>query len=198
MGRKMPRALGWHWDSREPTLDDSGRPTCRWCKGKVNRPRRSYCSDECSFQWDRRIRWRVTREYIFGLRRGICEKCGIDLRLIDPSFCEKQWSYALKVYQVCTEKDWRKLTHQIYRVGGEVKTADWWRDQHEIAMKWSADNKCLGRSVWDLDHHEPVAMGGDWFSELNLRLLCVSCHRAKTREDQGRIKAFLKSKENEK
>src|SRR4051812_3553769 len=97
-GRKMPKACGWHWSQRDPFIHpENGKPSCRWCKGRVDPPRRSYCSDACSFEWVRRVRWRVTRAALFEMRKGKCEKCGLDLKMIDFGYCLKQREYARKI-----------------------------------------------------------------------------------------------------
>lgn len=44
----------------------------------------------------------------------------------------------------------------------------------------------LDERGFDLDHHIPLAMGGEDIED-NLRPLCLPCHRLKTRGDVGNI-----------
>jgi 5-methylcytosine-specific restriction endonuclease McrA len=62
------------------------------------------------------------------------------------------------------------------------------------AERWAVDNKCVGRSPWDVDHVVAMALGGDAYDLGNLRALCKRCHSVKTRVDAGKI-AQLRKKE---
>ena len=188
-GRKMPKPAGWFWDQKDPDVHpENGRLACRWCKGRVDGRRKSYCSDKCSFEWTRRVRWRVTRAYVFELRKGKCEKCGLDLRLIDESFCRKQMEYARRIENGVAPSQWRKYKPPVHvDSSGRPFSYPYWREKFNEAIAWAERNKCVGRSVWDLDHVVPISLGGDWFALSNLMLLDTACHRAKTREDGSRM-----------
>jgi hypothetical protein len=187
MGRRLPGPAGYHWDQKEPVVDSMGRRTCRWCKGVVRPPRSTFCGEECVFNWTRRTRWKLTREWIFQKRRGRCEKCGLDLRLNDPAYCLQQLDYAMRIEDGASEKGWRKWKPPVHLVDGMPGTSDWWKRQHHIALDLSRENKCLGRSIWDVDHIIPLALGGDAYEELNLAVLCIRCHRLKTLSDGSRF-----------
>ena len=162
-GRKMPKALGWHFFDKEPYIHpDNGKKSCRWCKGRVDPPKRSYCSDKCAFEWDRRIRWRITRAALFEMRKGACEKCGIDLRLIDEGFCRKQMEYSRRIENGATPSQWKKYKPPV-RVdsNGRPFSYPYWREKFNEAIAWAERNKCVGRSAWEADHVVALALGGD-------------------------------------
>jgi 5-methylcytosine-specific restriction protein A len=63
----------------KPELDDTGRPVCRWCRGSVLPPRRTFCGDACVHEWKiRSSPWYVRRE-IKKRDKGICQICGLNV-----------------------------------------------------------------------------------------------------------------------
>lgn len=63
----------------KPDLDASGRPVCRWCRGPVQRPRRTFCSDGCVHEWKiRSSPWYVRRE-VKKRDKGTCRLCGFNV-----------------------------------------------------------------------------------------------------------------------
>ncbi len=192
----MPKACGWHFFEKDPYIHpENGKPSCRWCKGRVDPPKRSFCGLDCVFQWTRRARWRVTRAALFEMRKGKCEKCGLDLRLIDESFCRKQMEYARKIEAGSAPSQWRKYKPPVrLDSGGHPYSRPYWREKMLEAIDWAERNKCVGRDVWDADHRVALALGGDAYEFSNLAALCVPCHRSKTRDDVALISQFRKQK----
>lgn len=78
MARTMPKAMGYHWDLKDAVIRDDGKPPCRWCRGPVEKPRRTMCSTSCVNEWKRRISWDITRLAVFRRDLGICAGCGVD------------------------------------------------------------------------------------------------------------------------
>lgn len=76
--RTRPNRRGWHYDGSDPVLDESGKRTCRWCKGKLSGRRTSFCSDECVHQWKMRTQPEYLRRLVFKRDRGVCAICGIN------------------------------------------------------------------------------------------------------------------------
>ena len=62
--------------------DENGKPLCRWCKGPVAPPRRSWCSDECVKEYLLRSSGDSLRRAVFGRDKGICACCGADTEKI--------------------------------------------------------------------------------------------------------------------
>ena len=62
-----------------PDRNDAGEPVCRWCKGSVTRPRRTFCSDPCVHEWKiRSSPWYVRRE-VKRRDKGVCRMCGFNV-----------------------------------------------------------------------------------------------------------------------
>lgn len=192
----MPKAAGWHWEYKDPVIHpENGKPSCRWCKGRVDPPKRSYCSPACVFEWTRRVRWRVTRAALFEMRKGKCEKCGLDLRIIDESFCRKQMEYARRIEQGATPAQWRKYKPPVMvDSGGRHFSHVYWRERFNEAIDWAERNKCVGRDPWDVDHRTALALGGDAYLFSNLAVLCRPCHLIKTKNDMALIAERRKRK----
>ncbi len=188
MARQMPKPQGWHFFRADPILDEYGKPTCRWCAKPVRSPRRSFCSEECVFEWMRRTRWRITRAAVYELRNYRCEDCGIDVRTIDPVFCQQQFLYSQRLEKARKELDWKKWKPPLWldSSGDWLSSEEWW-NRKLVADRWCKMNKCVGRSPWDVDHKIPVSCGGDWFDFANLQLLCRPDHDRKTRIDGSRL-----------
>jgi 5-methylcytosine-specific restriction enzyme A len=60
----------------KPVLDEAGRPICRWCRGLVARPRRTFCSDACVHEWKIRSSPWYVRQQVRKRDKGICQRCG--------------------------------------------------------------------------------------------------------------------------
>ena len=63
----------------KPERDASGAPICRWCRGPVAAPRRTFCGDNCVHEWKiRSSPWYVRRE-VKKRDKGICRLCGLNV-----------------------------------------------------------------------------------------------------------------------
>lgn len=196
-GRRMPKPSGGrHWDQAEDVLDADGRPTCRWCKGVLPKRRPSYCSDACALEWNRRLSWKITREIVMERAKYRCKGCDIDVRMIDPRFCEKQLIYSQRIEaRKDARESWRKWNPPVHLdAAGLPFPADAWHRQYIKAIDWCRQNKCLGKHPGQVDHRKPVAAGGDYFDLAGLDLLCCACHVIKSREDMAVIKAYKAAK----
>lgn len=153
--RSMPGAFG-HKQKRGP----NGESLCRWCEKPVERPRRTYCSDDCVHEWRLRSDPGYLRRCVFKRDRGVCALCLVD-----------------------TEK----LRKQVIKALREVS---WYpretRDERLVEYLDSIGVKVPGRipdhrlSLWDADHIVPVVEGGGECDLSNMRTLCVWCHRRVT------------------
>jgi len=62
-----------------PEKDEHGRVVCRWCRGPVAPPRRTFCGDACVHEWKiRSSPWYVRRE-VKKRDKGICRLCGLNV-----------------------------------------------------------------------------------------------------------------------
>lgn len=75
----MKRAKRYMSSADLPYLkDENGKPLCRWCKGAVMPPRRSWCSDECVHEFLIRSGAESLRRAVYKRDKGICKQCGGD------------------------------------------------------------------------------------------------------------------------
>jgi hypothetical protein len=131
------------------------------------------------------------------MRKGKCEKCGLDLRLIDESFCRKQMEYARRIENGASPSQWRKYKPPVYvDSGGRPFSHVYWREKFNEAIAWAERNKCVGRDPWEVDHVLALALGGDAFAFINLSCLCRPCHVVKSRNDMGLIAQARKKKKD--
>jgi 5-methylcytosine-specific restriction enzyme A len=62
-----------------PERDAQGTVVCRWCRGPVTPPRRTFCGDACVHQWKiRSSPWYVRRE-VKKRDKGVCRLCGLNV-----------------------------------------------------------------------------------------------------------------------
>ncbi|MEO7405587.1 MAG: HNH endonuclease signature motif containing protein [Vicinamibacterales bacterium] len=62
-----------------PERNEAGQPVCRWCKGAVARPRRTFCSDPCVHEWKIRSSPWYVRRAVKKRDKGICRLCGFNV-----------------------------------------------------------------------------------------------------------------------
>ena len=63
----------------KPERNADGKPICRWCRGPVVAPRRTFCGDSCVHEWKiRSSPWYVRRE-VKKRDKGICQLCGVNV-----------------------------------------------------------------------------------------------------------------------
>jgi 5-methylcytosine-specific restriction enzyme A len=63
----------------KPERDPTGAPICRWCRGPVAPPRRTFCGDPCVHEWKiRSSPWYVRRE-VKKRDKGTCRLCGLNV-----------------------------------------------------------------------------------------------------------------------
>lgn len=63
----------------KPDLNDAGEPVCRWCRGSVKSPRRTFCGDACVHEWKIRSSPWYVRQQIKKRDKGICQLCGFNV-----------------------------------------------------------------------------------------------------------------------
>jgi 5-methylcytosine-specific restriction endonuclease McrA len=66
-------------DWGKPVRDKDGAPICRWCSGRVVRPRRTFCGDACVHEWKIRSSPEYVRDQIKKRDKGRCRLCGVNV-----------------------------------------------------------------------------------------------------------------------
>ena len=70
----------------KPDLNDAGEPVCRWCRARVTKPRRTFCSDACVHEWRIRSSPSYVRKEVKKRDRGVCQSCGFDVRAAERAW----------------------------------------------------------------------------------------------------------------
>ena len=63
----------------KPERDAAGHPICRWCRGPVAPPRRTFCGEACVHEWKIRSSPDYVREQVKKRDKGICRLCGLNV-----------------------------------------------------------------------------------------------------------------------
>jgi len=88
MTNRRPRGVpSGQWGIPDRNAD--GEPICRWCRGAIRPPRRTFCSASCVHEWRVRSDVSYVREQVLARDRGECQLCGLNLRS-----AERRWRLA--------------------------------------------------------------------------------------------------------
>lgn len=145
--------------------DANGKPLCRWCKGPVTPPRRSWCSDACVKEYLIRSSADSLRTAVFERDKGVCACCGADTEKIKRVLARASRSYDLLTGGLIERNGWQDWPH--YAV---------WRVFRKLGFNREAHG-----TLWEADHIVEVSAGGETSLE-NIQTLCVPCHKAKTKK----------------
>ncbi|MEO8521005.1 MAG: HNH endonuclease signature motif containing protein [Acidobacteriota bacterium] len=63
----------------KPDRNEAGEPVCRWCRGGVTPPRRTFCGDACVHEWKIRSSPWYVRKQIKRRDKGTCQLCGVNV-----------------------------------------------------------------------------------------------------------------------
>lgn len=62
-----------------PERNEAGEPICRWCRGPVARPRRTFCGEACVHEWKIRSSPYYVRQQVKKRDKGTCRLCGFNV-----------------------------------------------------------------------------------------------------------------------
>lgn len=71
------RVRGQQGPAQVPGKLPNGKFMCRWCKGPVEPPKRTFCGPDCVHEWRLRSDTEYLRTQVFARDKGICSKCGV-------------------------------------------------------------------------------------------------------------------------
>jgi hypothetical protein len=63
----------------KPERNESGLPVCRWCRGVVAPPRRTFCGEACVHEWKVRSSPWYARQQVKKRDKGTCRLCGFNV-----------------------------------------------------------------------------------------------------------------------
>ncbi len=131
---------------------------CRWCGGKLQGRRTSWCGEDCLDEFFIRGGTGI-RHQVWLRDRGVCAECGIDIGSAQ--------GYLTKLHIL-------NFHNFAWGNKGIYKSSDWgpWWDVH---LNW-----------WEADHIIPVIEGGGCCGLENYQTLCIRCHKEDTKKLAGR------------
>ncbi len=147
-----------------PAKDERGNRACRWCRGPVKPPRRTYCSAECVHEFNLRASGGYLRYHVEQRDKGICAACGLDTIALRRKY-DALYRWLLKRQHVGFRR-LRRAFLERHSIPYGRQDSDW----------------------WDADHVVPVEDGGGECGLPGYQTLCIPCHKRKTAR-QAREKA---------
>jgi 5-methylcytosine-specific restriction enzyme A len=66
-----------------PDRNERGEPICRWCRGALRWPRRTFCGEPCVHEWRIRSSPAYVREQVWKRDQGVCQRCRVNIRALD-------------------------------------------------------------------------------------------------------------------
>lgn len=135
--------------------DGDGNPLCRWCRGPIKRPRRTFCSAACVEEWRIRTQPAYLRHRTEQRDHGVCARCGLD-------------TAALKAELKTLLRCWKKAGHP---------------KQHPYRDRMQALGlRDVTSALWEAHHVTAVIEGGGECGLDGIETLCRWCHRRETAE----------------
>lgn len=178
-----------------------GQALCKWCLSVVEHPRRFWCSDHCSWQFEL---LKNCPKQVFYKYEGKCSVCRTDVVKLQNTLNE--------IWNLYHEADsLRQKLERSQTIEDEFpsKSSDYWKmkkadvnmyqtimvNLSEIAGQYPSWLKHLRNGLFrpkhykafEIDHVRPICEGGTTTTD-NLRLLCGACHCRTTAELEERRK----------
>ena len=162
----MNKRIGYiNLGSYESRRDAEGGLLCLNCDKLITaKRRRRYCCYDCSIEFVEKNSHQMLRSKLIKESQGKCEHCGNV-----PTKRENRYPHL-------TDNEWKEIKQFAYII----------KFTNEYIL-------LLDDSQLILDHKNPIALGGAEFDRTNLQILCVGCHKIKTRLDQAKIAMFRKT-----
>lgn len=147
----------YHPDHRQK--GPGGKYHCKRCGREVPKgPKRYWCSDACVAAWKDEHDPHHQRNVVWKRDHGICQRCGMSVALLK---------------RIIVRLGWFRMRYSIY----STPLVDFLLG----LLGFNAHN-----SLWEADHRIPLCEGGEP-GTVNMRVLCVPCHRIVTNELKARL-----------
>ncbi len=169
-------------------------PVCAKTKFEFDKGMKVYCSKKCRELYSERIyTWQEKRDKVLKERGEVCEKCKKTIKQLSKykeDYKEKQKRKYIEAHPELLEQRRKELMEEAekkYQQALNLKAEDLFLYGEIEDLPWAYDS-------FEVDHIKPVSLGGDMFNEDNLKVLCYTCHKEKTKNDAKEI-ALLRKKE---
>lgn len=171
--------IEWH-ENRKKHLC----PVCAKPKTEFTKNMRVYCSKECKdIYLSKIITWSELREKAINLYGKKCNLCGITPELIENKKKDLEKNKILdwaKTHEKEIEYERAKILERIEEMYAQAM------DDFEMAKRacpYDIRNLGYGLSDFQVDHITAIMNGGNEWDINNLQVLCVDCHKSKTKTD---------------
>jgi 5-methylcytosine-specific restriction endonuclease McrA len=173
-------------------------PVCGKTNAEFLPKMKIYCTPKCRNKYaEKYTYWSEVREKILKRDNETCQECGNndekhkewykkeeEKRITDwvknnRKKIDEQRDIALVKLSKQYEEDYEKIMDDVKFVNRNYDFNDEIRDLMK-GHKWYF-------TAIEVDHIKPVAAGGDMWDEANMRCLCATCHKKKTKEDMKLI-----------
>jgi len=179
-------------------------PVCAKTKFEFDKGMKVYCSKKCRIEYSKRIfTWQEKRDNVIKCRGEKCQKCGNTKEIFDKrnkKIKTKIYMDYLKEHPELVELKRKELMDKAENYYKKAQMLDGIKDYSEEDYEIRPDvpyEIIKGNDKWlsfEVDHIIAVALGGDFWDEANLQVLCSICHKEKTKKDAKKI-AELRKKE---
>ena len=159
------------YDRYPYTKGPDGKNVCRYCHGKVPRPRIYWCSATCVDAAYLRCDPTTQRRKVEERDHGVCALCRLDTASIQAAYDTVERDIRRRD---AGSNGWRHWVSS----GGQQALRDAQRRFVDLRIQGGHGH------LWEMDHIVPVVEGGDEIEDVmsNLRTLCIPCHRGETAE----------------
>lgn len=171
--------------------DENGKPLCRWCRGPVLPPRKSWCSDKCVGDYRDRYDSSYQRRQVKKRDKGICSSCGLDTEAFRRELKE---TYYAGMRERGITSDWRGEFYIHTSILEKTPACMALLEKHGFTLKDVSFSGHGMQDFWQADHAVPVVEGGGGVPWQELRTLCSACHRRETKALAARRAAARKNK----
>lgn len=187
-----------------------------WCgipRDKFQKGMRVYCKPAHRKEWYlRTIAWSGFRDNFLEKHGTKCDFCKVSKSVLEKNYQKdlKNWYEKIKanpeLMKIVEEERQQELLRidEQYRIafddehmiGRTFKYNSMWGKNLELNVPKYPKEPSDFSSKFELDHIVPVAQGGAMWDEENLQVLCVPCHKEKTKLDMVEITKYKHKRKN--
>lgn len=183
-----------------------------WCgkpRAEFDKRQKIYCSQEHADEYGKRVKiWSIFKNNFLEKCGRTCSICGMTEEQWDKQEQAKEIEFynnlVIEYKDAIEFERARKLVElqkQLDKINddAEILKDMSWHTREAFDIPQGYDSRFHKEHFQiEVDHINAVSLGGDMWDENNLRPLCNSCHKVKTKEDMHKLKFARKAKGTEK
>jgi len=144
----------------EVKRDADGKKLCLLCNQRLTGRKRRWCSWDCSHKAYLQCSPGSMRAAVRERDKGVCVRCGMDCEKIRQELLTLKAKYG-----------WTSEGQAAYRLYVALIYGAW----------------ALGFTLWQMNHKQAVAEGGEIWGLENVETLCIPCHQEHTKMLRKRL-----------